>query len=81
LIGRDVVIEATGSMRQVGAACGGRSTLLVDRLSSEVVPMIATRGVRLGVYSMLAAVWTSTGNGRVKLTHLGAKWARKSDPP
>jgi hypothetical protein len=22
-----------------------------------------------------------TGNGRVKLTHLGAKWSRKSDPP
>jgi hypothetical protein len=21
------------------------------------------------------------GNGRVKLTHLGAKWSRKSDPP
>ena len=60
MIGRDVVIEATGSMRQVGAACGGRSTLLVDRLSSEVVPMFATRGVRLGVYSMLAVVWTST---------------------
>ena len=60
LIGRDVVIEATGSIRQVGAACGGRSTRLVDRLSSEVVPMIATRGVRLGVYSMLAVVWTST---------------------
>ena len=59
LIGRDVIIEATGSMRQVCAACGGRSTLLVDRLSSEVVPMIATRAVRLGVCSMLAVAWTS----------------------
>jgi hypothetical protein len=49
---------------------------LVPRSDAEVLEIVRAVHKKVG-----ASKVKPCGNGRVKLTHLGAKWSRKSDPP